>query len=58
MPIVREIVRNAEMDDYRFDTLILEVVKSDPFQMNSKSGPHPPTRSDAGSSSVTAAVRD
>ena len=38
MPVVREIVRDAQMDGYRFDTLILEVVKSDPFQMNSKSG--------------------
>jgi hypothetical protein len=58
MPIVRKIVREAEKDDYRFDTLILEVVKSDPFQMNSRSGPQPSTSSDAGSSSVTAAARE
>jgi len=58
MPVVRRIVHDAEKDDFRFDTLILEVVKSDPFQMNSKAGPHPSTSSDAGSSSVTAALHD
>ncbi len=58
MPIIRKIVREAENDDYRFDTLIVAVVKSDPFQMNSKAGPQAPISSDAGSSSVTAAARD
>jgi hypothetical protein len=58
MPVVRSIVHEAEKDDYRFDTLILEVVKSDPFQMNSRPGPQTTNSSDAGSSSVTAAVHD
>jgi hypothetical protein len=58
MPVVRKIVRAAEKDDYRFETLILEVVKSDPFQMNSKAAPPSSTSSDAGSSSVTAAARE
>ena len=31
MPSVRQIVRTAERDDYRFQTLILGVVKSYPF---------------------------
>jgi hypothetical protein len=58
MPVVRKIVHDAEKDDYRFGTLILEVVKSDPFQMNSKSGPVAAPSTNAGSSSVTAAVRE
>jgi hypothetical protein len=57
MPIVRNIVHDAEKDDYRFGTLILEVVKSDPFQMNSKSGPVPPS-SRTSPSTVTASVRE
>ena len=32
MPIVRQIVRDAEHDDYRFASLVLGVVKSAPFQ--------------------------
>ena len=36
MPTVRKIVREAAPDDYRFDSLILAVVKSDPFQKNMK----------------------
>jgi hypothetical protein len=56
MPIVRKIVHDADKDDYRFGTLILGVVKSDPFQMNSKSGLAPP--SNASPSSVTASARE
>ena len=32
-PAVREIVRDAERDDYRFSSIILGIVKSIPFQM-------------------------
>lgn len=32
-PAVREIVRGARAEDYRFSTLILGIVKSAPFQM-------------------------
>ena len=32
-PAVREIVRDAERDDYRFSSVILGIVKSIPFQM-------------------------
>jgi hypothetical protein len=44
MPVVRGIVRDAEKDGYRFQTLILDVVKSAPFQMNSKPAQAPVTR--------------
>ena len=32
-PAVRKIVRTAEMTDYRFSSLVLGIVKSEPFQM-------------------------
>lgn len=32
-PAVRAIVRNSHSDDYRFETVILNIVKSTPFQM-------------------------
>jgi hypothetical protein len=32
MPMVREIVRRAEADDYRFETLVLGIVNSDAFR--------------------------
>jgi len=32
MPAVRKIVRDAAKDDYRFASLVMGVVKSDPFQ--------------------------
>jgi hypothetical protein len=32
-PAVRRIVRTAEMTDYRFSSLVLGIVKSEPFQM-------------------------
>ena len=36
MPLVRSIVRDAATDNYRFSSLVLGVVKSEPFQMNMK----------------------
>jgi cytochrome c551/c552 len=36
MPTVRAIVREAAKKDYRFSALVLEIVKSPPFQMNRK----------------------
>jgi hypothetical protein len=36
MPLVRSIVHDAEKNNYRFSSLVLGVVKSDPFQMNQK----------------------
>jgi mono/diheme cytochrome c family protein len=36
MPLVRSIVRDAEKNNYRFSSLVLGVVKSEPFQMNQK----------------------
>jgi hypothetical protein len=44
MPVVRGIVRDAEKDGYRFQKLILDVVRSAPFQMNSKTGQTPVTK--------------
>jgi hypothetical protein len=36
MPLIRSIVHDAERNNYRFSSLVLGVVKSDPFQMNGK----------------------
>jgi hypothetical protein len=36
MPVVRSIVHNAEPDNYRFSSLLMGIVNSDTFQMNSK----------------------
>jgi hypothetical protein len=36
MPAVRGIVHAAARDDYRFSSLVLGVVKSEPFQMRMK----------------------
>ena len=36
MPLVRSIVRDAAADNYRFSSIVLGIVKSAPFQMNSK----------------------
>jgi cytochrome c551/c552 len=36
MPVVRSIVRDASVNDYRFSSLLMGIVKSDPFQMNRK----------------------
>jgi hypothetical protein len=36
MPVVRAIVRDAAPNDYRFSSLLMGIVKSEPFQMNRK----------------------
>jgi len=36
MPVVRDIVREAEQSDNRFSALVLGVVNSQPFQMNQR----------------------
>ena len=36
MPLVRSIARGAAAGDYRFSSLVLGVVKSEPFQKNVK----------------------
>jgi len=36
MPLVRSIVHSSEKDKYRFSSLVIGVVKSQPFQMNQK----------------------
>jgi mono/diheme cytochrome c family protein len=36
MPLIRSIVHDAQRDNYRFSSLVLGVVKSEPFQMNGK----------------------
>ena len=36
MPVVRSIVHQAERNNYRFSSLIIGIVESDPFQMNRK----------------------
>jgi cytochrome c551/c552 len=38
MPVVRSITRDAAKNDNRFSSLILGIVKSDPFQMRVKAG--------------------
>ena len=41
MPLVRAIARDAAANGDRFSALVLGVVKSRPFQMNTKTGPPP-----------------
>jgi hypothetical protein len=36
MPAVRAITQQAARNDYRFSSLVLAIVKSDPFQMRTK----------------------
>ncbi len=43
MPLIRSIVRSAQ-PDYRFSSLVLGVVESDPFQMNMKGQRYPQQR--------------
>ena len=38
MPVVRGILREAEDDDYRFETIVLGIVESPPFRMRVKVG--------------------
>jgi hypothetical protein len=37
MPLIRSIVSDAEKNNYKFSSLVLGVVKSEPFQINMKS---------------------
>jgi hypothetical protein len=37
MPVVRSIVSDAEQNDYRFSSILMGIVNSDPFQMRTKS---------------------
>lgn len=37
MPVIREIVRNAGRDNYRFSSIVLGIAKSTPFEMKEKS---------------------
>jgi hypothetical protein len=39
MPVVRAIVKDAARNDYRFSSLLMGIVKSEPFQMNRKPDP-------------------
>jgi hypothetical protein len=39
MPLVRAIARDAARDNNRFSALVMAVVKSPPFQMNTKARP-------------------
>jgi hypothetical protein len=39
MPVVRQVVRDAAKNDYRFSSLVLGIVKSDSFQMKMKATP-------------------
>jgi hypothetical protein len=41
MPLVRSLARDAQGNGNRFSALVLGVVKSRPFQMNTKTGPAP-----------------
>jgi hypothetical protein len=43
MPLVRAVARDAQASNNRFSALVLGVVKSRPFQMNTKTGPPPAT---------------
>jgi len=36
MPLIRSIVHDAEKNNFRFSSLVLGIVKSEPFQMNEK----------------------
>jgi hypothetical protein len=36
MPYVRSIVRESAKNDYKLPALILEIIKSTPFQLNRK----------------------
>jgi mono/diheme cytochrome c family protein len=44
MPVVRQIVRNSAPSKYRFSSLVMDIVKSAPFQMNMKTADRPQER--------------
>jgi len=39
MPTIREVLRDAARDDYRFSSIVLGIVKSSPFEMKEKQSP-------------------
>jgi hypothetical protein len=39
MPVVRDIARTAARDDYKFSSIVLGIVESDPFQMRVREAP-------------------
>ena len=41
MPTVRAIVRDAEKDDYRFESIVLGIVSSDAFRKREADGSAP-----------------
>ncbi len=43
MPAVREVLRRAEEDDYRFHTIVLAVVDSVPFRLRERGAENIPT---------------
>jgi len=47
MPVVRNIVKTSEHDKFRFSTVVMEVVKSMPFQMKTAAGAGPLSASTA-----------
>jgi hypothetical protein len=49
MPLVRQLTRDAARSENRFSALVLGVVKSQPFQMNTRSVPPATTTAAAGS---------
>jgi mono/diheme cytochrome c family protein len=51
MPTVRRIVRESARDTYRFSSIVLGIVRSDPFRMRMVPAPEPPATSTASSSS-------
>jgi hypothetical protein len=48
MPVVRSIVRESGKNDYRFSAIVLEIVRSAPFQMNRKPATTLAGRADGG----------
>ena len=55
MPLVRELTRNAAASGNRFSALVLGVVRSRPFQMNTRSAPPATTTAIAGAAPRTGA---
>ena len=53
MPLVRSIVHDAAPSNYRFSSLVLSIVKSAPFQMNTKIEPSSSTTSTASARPVS-----
>jgi hypothetical protein len=47
MPVVRDIVRESAKDDYRFSSIVMGIVTSDPFQKRQAPGDTAPTQKTA-----------